>query len=373
MRRIQSLPPLSSAFLDVIRFCSAVAVLVGHFSHPYFLDNGVYHLKWALDAVGIFFVLSGFVIRFITSYRPTTAWTYGVDRFSRIYSVFLPSVVFSLQATLLLSPAKLGQDSFASVLNLLGIAQLWGNDIFVSTNSVYWSLCYECAYYLIYGIAFFGRGWRMILALAAVALVLGPPILVMLPLWLLGAGLHDLYQVMRVNRLRSLALLAAAGVTGVAALVVIRLLHLRNTPPVAAMLSAIRHLLQPMLQSSREHHLHLLARANPQFYLSGGLAAVVILVVLLLLDKTQVSRTAPVITITRRIADGTFALYMFHVPMLLLIRAYIPYSGSSPLQRTAIGAAVIAICVFIQGPLDQLKDWMRLRTERVRRPLTAAD
>jgi peptidoglycan/LPS O-acetylase OafA/YrhL len=373
MRRVQPIPPLGSAFLDVLRFCSAVLVLVGHFSHPQFLDNGSYHLDWALYAVGVFFVLSGFVIRFITCYRPTTARTYAVDRASRIYSVYIPSVVFSVLATLLLTPHLFTHDLFAGAVNLTTLAQLWGSDVFVSTNSVYWSLCYECFYYLIYGVAFFASGRLRVLSLLAIALLIGPPILLMFPLWLLGAGVHDLYQRLRERPMQSLSKIAGLGAAAAIALLAVRRLQLLHSPVVASAASAARHLVQPVLQSAKEHHLHLLARANFQFYLSGGGAAVVMLVALLLLDGAKVERNAPAIRITRRIADGTFAVYMFHMPMLLLIRAYIPYSGSSMWQRGLIGICVVALCVYIQGPLDLLKDWMRLRFEKFRAPVMTAN
>jgi len=372
MRRVQPIPPLGSALLDVLRFFSAVVVLIGHFSHPKFLDNGVYHLDWALYAVGVFFVLSGFVIRFITCYRPTAPRSYAVDRFSRIYSVFIPSVVFSLFTALLLTPQQFLHDLLAGAVNLTTLAQLWGSDVAVSTNSVYWSLCYECFYYLIYGVAFFASGSYRYLSLLAIALLVGPPILIMFPLWLLGAGVHDLYQRLRENPVRSLARIAAAGAVMAAVLAVALRLHLQHSHAVVSLKFAVQQMFHPLLQWSKDHHVHLLSRANPQFYVSGGAAAVVILVGLLLVDDVRVERNAPAIRIMRRIADGTFAVYMFHMPMLLLIRAYVPYSGSSMWQRTLIGTGVVALCVWLQGPLDALKDWMRVQFDRIRPRATAA-
>src|SRR6185312_4117513 len=81
--------------------------------------------------------------------------------------------------------------------NLTFMAEAWGLDLPVSFNSVFWSLSYECTYYAIYGIAFFGRGRWRVLSLIALCAVMGPPILSMLPLWLLGCWIHDLYQRLR--------------------------------------------------------------------------------------------------------------------------------------------------------------------------------
>ncbi len=59
-------------------------------------------LDLSVNAVAVFFVLSGFIIRHITSIRPMTAQKYAVDRLSRIYSVTLPAVLFACGVALLL-------------------------------------------------------------------------------------------------------------------------------------------------------------------------------------------------------------------------------------------------------------------------------
>jgi peptidoglycan/LPS O-acetylase OafA/YrhL len=55
-------------------------------------------------------------------------------------------------------------------------------------NVPYWSLNYEAWYYALFGIAVFLRGRARAASLAAVALIAGPKILLLLPVWLMGVA-----------------------------------------------------------------------------------------------------------------------------------------------------------------------------------------
>jgi peptidoglycan/LPS O-acetylase OafA/YrhL len=73
--------------------------------------------------------------------------------------------------------------------SLLFLNESWGMTTVLPWNGPYWSLCYEAWYYVIFGLAVFApprhRGWAVVLACVAAGL----PILMMFPLWLLGAAL----------------------------------------------------------------------------------------------------------------------------------------------------------------------------------------
>lgn len=62
-------------------------------------------------------------------------------------------------------------------------------------NAPFWSMSYEAAYYLFFGLVLFVKqrafGW---LALAGAALLAGPTIVTMFPLWLLGVAAYHLTQ-----------------------------------------------------------------------------------------------------------------------------------------------------------------------------------
>ena len=73
--------------------------------------------------------------------------------------------------------------------SLLFVNELWLVSIMPFSNSPYWSLCYEMAYYLLFSIWCFGgrRRWPW---LAVAALVIGPKILLLAPIWVLGVVVY---------------------------------------------------------------------------------------------------------------------------------------------------------------------------------------
>jgi peptidoglycan/LPS O-acetylase OafA/YrhL len=128
--------------------------------------------------------------------------------------------------------------------------------------------------------------------------------------------------------------------------------------------SSLSAALQQLRHWTATHHLHLLQRASFDAYLVGIPAGILILGFLLVLDRVSLSRDHPSLKIIRRIADGTFALYLFHLPIFLLFAAYIPYNRASSWQKLSIFAATIAIAVAIAIPLDLLKRWLRATAPR---------
>jgi peptidoglycan/LPS O-acetylase OafA/YrhL len=83
----------TGVYLDGTRFLAALIVVAGHIEWsfapgfmPFIRD---YHL--ATLAVGIFFVLSGFVIGHTVDRKATDALSYSLNRAARVYSVVVPS------------------------------------------------------------------------------------------------------------------------------------------------------------------------------------------------------------------------------------------------------------------------------------------
>jgi peptidoglycan/LPS O-acetylase OafA/YrhL len=68
--------------------------------------------------------------------------------------------------------------------------EVWGISIMSFSNVPYWSLCYEMWYYILFAIfTFIANRARIILAGGAM-LLLGPKILLLAPIWLVGVALH---------------------------------------------------------------------------------------------------------------------------------------------------------------------------------------
>jgi peptidoglycan/LPS O-acetylase OafA/YrhL len=193
------LSPAMSAYLDFLRFLAALAVLLGH------MDLDGLSLSWmplalfSHDAVVIFFVLSGFIIYYSTTSRASTWRHYAVARMSRIYSVALPSVLLCAGLALWLSsqpgfdPARYSNYTPPSLWNmfssLLFLNESWLNQADVPLNNPYWSLCYEVWYYILFGVFYFWRGTQRVVLLVIASLIAGPAILVLLPVWTMGAVL----------------------------------------------------------------------------------------------------------------------------------------------------------------------------------------
>ncbi len=244
--------------LDILRLLAALTVAVGHLSEPRFTTGWPPSLiNLSVAAVAVFFVLSGFVIRCITSARPTDGRRYATDRFARIYSVALPrpgahrslryglgsrqSAWYSAQFVAAIAPAGPHatiihtlssqtwlRDSIRILLSLTMLSQSWFQDISPLSNSPFWSLSYECVYYALFGITLYLRGSKRALGWILVFLLTGPTVFLMFPLWLLGCAAWDAYddgfQPRSIGKLVACSLLSIAGVHGSHA--VVEILHL---------------------------------------------------------------------------------------------------------------------------------------------------
>lgn len=194
------LTPSLSAYLDFLRFFAALAVLLGHLVQDGFALQWLPLAYLSHEAVIVFFLMSGYIITASVRSRPDAgAAEYVVARVSRIYSVALPAVVFSVLLSLAIErwwPALTSQIASWRPLSWSDIAaslvfwnESWSSDTQLTLNGPYWSLCYEVWYYVIFGLWFFVRGpWRWPMTLIAAALA-GPAILALFPIWMLGAWL----------------------------------------------------------------------------------------------------------------------------------------------------------------------------------------
>lgn len=99
----QRLSPAASVVLDIVRFIAAVIVAIGHYTMPEFSAGLPSLMTAASGPVGVFFVLSGFVIRYITQYRSYSFSEYVVDRAPRLFSVVVPALCFTGFVILLVS------------------------------------------------------------------------------------------------------------------------------------------------------------------------------------------------------------------------------------------------------------------------------
>lgn len=186
-----------SIYLDLVRFVAACLVYLYHSNQRLLSTEILPASNYGHSSVIVFFVLSGFVIAYITDTKENKWVSYTASRLSRVYSVALPTVILTIALDALgryLYPAIYDYpfDNFIvrSASSLLLLNELWFVSITSFSNVPYWSICYESWYYVAFALVTFlpGRvGYALLLALA---LILGPKIVLLAPIWIAGVILY---------------------------------------------------------------------------------------------------------------------------------------------------------------------------------------
>jgi peptidoglycan/LPS O-acetylase OafA/YrhL len=344
-----------SLYLDMLRFCAAFAVFLAHYSVQR-ISGGFF---WPLFAYGhtavlVFFVLSGFVIAWVTETRERGLGDYVLSRAARLYSVIIPAFIITAAVNSL--GEAVDPQLYAAVRNdvtphpLLSYAasavffgQSWTLDLLPGSNVPYWSLNYEAWYYVIFAVANFLRGWCRIAALGAAALLAGPKILVLLPIWLMGAAAWRW-------RAKFPGRLAAPLIVG--SLTIWIVLEAMGGQQL------FQHTNSPWLPSD----------STGYDYLLGGLVA------LLIVGLANTELPMPGLRferLVRSLAGTTFGLYLLHFPLLNFFAAIIPGAPDEAIRRIlifvfALGTA-LAIAWFIEPRKMALKRWLRFGLDNVLR------
>ena len=363
---LRKLPNSSSLLLDVVRFGAALMVAIGHVTQEFFSTGWPNLTLYAVEAVGVFFVLSGFVIRYVTRMKYARIGEYCIDRASRIYSVLIPAIVFTalvawialhVNATYYQSNWGKYSDHPISRLiqNLLFTSQLWSRNTVFLCNAPLWSLSYECLYYAIYGCAFYLQGpFRWISTLGLIVLG-GPHIAFLFPLWLLGCGLYEVYSWLvtpgrrgaEIPRSKVHLIFAILGVVGAVLWI-----------PVARGCYLAQQGLTQLLSTHGHHPIDVFWQMR--FYYRLGLpAAFFMLWGLIAVDGVQVTPRARWVRYVRVLAESTFPLYVVHFPLFVLIAVLVPYDYANPISKIVMLVTAIVLNVLFAFPANRLKDLMR--------------
>ncbi|MEM9127795.1 MAG: sterol desaturase family protein, partial [Pseudomonadota bacterium] len=202
----REMTPGFSLWLDVLRVLAAMTVLFGHMAHIRFTGGDYYVLReWnvASDAVIVFFVLSGVVIAFAAE-RDGTLERFSFNRLTRLWSVLVPALILtwvfdSIGTRVDMNAYPEGYYTERTAWEMFGRGLTFSNEwqgvfdrVRLGTNGPLWSLSYEAGFYALFGAALFLRGALRWVMLALIALVVGLPILALLPAWLLGVAVWHL-------------------------------------------------------------------------------------------------------------------------------------------------------------------------------------
>ena len=307
----------TSLYLDIIRPLAAMVVVLSHVSFST-ISGGQLGLFAAagVQAVDVFFVLSGFVIAYVVASIEKDWRSYAISRITRIYSVAIPAILLTIildylgarhsPATYADADQGFGAGVIARSLTFLG--EMWSAHRFPGCDGPYWSLGFEVWYYVAFGAwAFAARRWRWLAMLAVLAFI-GPKVAIMFPIWLMGVAAYHFRARYQVAAAAGWVLLLA---------------------PIA-LLAGYERLPHPTLQPFMPLTLapdRLLTVV--QDYLIGGLFT------LHLIGFTSVAdRFAPLLArharAIRWTAGGTFSLYLVHMPIMRCLSAYAPWPKTSP-------------------------------------------
>jgi peptidoglycan/LPS O-acetylase OafA/YrhL len=211
----------------------------------------------------------------------------------------------------------------------LFLSQSWTPDYTLFSNESYWSLPYEFWYYVLFGIAVFLSREVRIVALSAAALIAGPKILLLLPIWLFGVQAQRMSAraiTERTARLLFISSGAVATIIGVAYLDLIEGINVDYLPPV---FSAYDYVF--------------------------GIAIAVNLYAASFLEFSSLRQDR----FLKYLAGMTFSLYLFHLPLLWLCSAYLPQQWSpyirGPLMIAVVLVAVVVLSHFTEKQKSVLK------------------
>lgn len=206
-----------SIYLDLVRFAAAFVVMMFHSNFRLLTWEPLpfFDLANSRAAVIIFFVLSGYVISYITTARESDPVDYWASRLSRFYSVALPIVLLCPLLDAVgsrLGPAfyegRMASDYawLRMLTSLTYTNEIWKLSIQSFSNVPYWSLCYEMWYYALFAVVAFVQGRARVWLVALILLFVGPKIIVMAPIWILGVVLHRYSGFERLAKWQSLLL-----------------------------------------------------------------------------------------------------------------------------------------------------------------------
>ena len=335
-------------------------------------------LHLAHIAVCIFFVLSGFVIRMIVVNRASTIGAFFIDRASRIYSVVIPALIITLLCEAfarhidpiayahVAAPFHWPQIPLQFLANLTFMAQNWGYEINPLSNSPFWSLNYECIYYVLFALFFYSVGKpgskRTIMGVLAVLVMLiaGPSIVLLFPTWLIGCLLYDVYSWLdHKSYAFSLTSALLATVFGLALFFHRAIAHLMLVTDFSHRTHWLQYLFSPAMNARLRDAsgiLPWLSRFSFSFYVAAILVFFFMLWALITLDRFLPQIPVRFARILRWIAEGTFALYLLPLPLLILIASLFHGHPKFPVLWAA---GVVVVCILLSQFSDRLKLVMR--------------
>ena len=372
--------PRLSLWLDGLRVIAAFTVLLSHIAYErytgtrygFFRDHNL-----GSDAVVIFFVLSGFLIAYAAEMRDRTLPAYAWSRATRLWSVALPALLLTFvldRLGLLINPAAYFAPFYEPIPlgELLARGLSFSNEWFLDSvrlgsNGPWWSLSYEAGYYALFGAAFFLRGPARIAIMLAVAVLIGPRPLLLLPVWLSGVVLWRLAAAGRLNLGAPLAWTFAV------------------LPPLAYGACLALDVPHALMNASAQmtgldvKTWRVLTGFSDEILWNSLVAVLMSLHLAGVASLPQRTLPAPAMSVraakaVKWLAGGTFSLYLMHYPVLQFADAVLPETMNLPVRDLALLSASALVPLWLAGlterrlgPLRQFLSGMALRVRTLAR------
>jgi peptidoglycan/LPS O-acetylase OafA/YrhL len=343
-----------SLYLDVVRFGAAVAVLLSHANMREIIATNLFPLSLGHNAVVVFFVLSGYVIAYVTDTRENTWHTYSISRLARVYSVALPAIVLvplldaagQAIGTALYDAGNTTHDYglVRVVTSALFVNELWFVSIMPFSNSPYWSLSYEVCYYVLFAVSQFESGWRRVVLLVVACLIMGPKILLLLPIWMVGVMLYRMRDRFVISEFNGW-LLISASLIGAVIYYELGLYDLLSNATVR------------MVGTHWAKLLHFSQHFLADYVFTAVVAANFLGVRAIARGRGGVPD--PVARWIKRLSAYTFALYLFHLPLILFFATVVNGNPSSSYFYIGVVLLSFTTAMLIGTGTEAFKDRLR--------------
>ncbi len=332
MQNIKQTTPFSSStsvFLDILRIFSALVVFISHVIQVFRPEFFYLISAYSHTAVIVFFVLSGHVI-FQSANRPGVDWkSYAVARLSKLYSIVFPAILLTCVLDYVGERANpefyqslfRGGEGLRYLISVVFLQNIWSMSASPVTNGPLWSLSYEFWYYAILGIVLFVKNRKYKCAiLIIVTMIVGLPIIILLPCWLAG-----LYSSKYIHKFGGLC----------------------KWPLVTLSISLLFVLFVTLCFPHIPYH----AGVNRKLNYSGAFVSdwtIAFFVACAIGAFNSLTQGVSIVkngtrnNLIRRIADLTFPLYLFHYPLLVFAYAVMGNNCTVPAIVICVSIGVLA-------------------------------
>jgi peptidoglycan/LPS O-acetylase OafA/YrhL len=301
-----------------------------------------------VQAVDIFFVLSGFVIAHVCATRERDASAYFVSRAVRICSVAIPALILTvvLDSLGLHLNASAYEGPFQPITSrilvrcVLFINEQWNTHRFPGSNGPYWSLGFEVWYYIAFGaLLFIARPWKWPVTIALLAFI-GPKVALLFPLWLMGVALYHICSAPLTNR-------PSVGLILFTTPIVVLVLYQLFPHPSLEPFSNVTFDRERLWSFGQDYFVGALFCAH--------------LIGFTIISASFARWLDGHSRFIRWIAGATFSVYLIHLPVMTFLAAISPLPKSSPWNPALLILVTLLTCFAFAEVSERRKDaWRQL-------------